>query len=85
MTARSHRDLPSRTLEDIRIQLEGLLNQRISVKKRNRGKDVITIGRVAAVYSNLFVFEIERNESVMKKTYTFTDILSEGITIEKVD
>jgi len=84
MTSRSHRDLPKITLEEIHDQLEGLLGQQISIKKRNRGKDVIVIGKVAAVYSNLFVFEIERNDSVMKKTYTFTDILSEGITIEKV-
>ncbi|ABR50681.1 protein of unknown function DUF1021 [Alkaliphilus metalliredigens QYMF] len=71
------------TLNDIRMNIEGYVGQKITLKaNKGRKKTTIREGILENTYPNIFIVRIDGNfDTVRRVSYSYSDILTETVEI----
>ena len=71
----------NKSLSETQSQIKALLNKKVKVSYNSRGKEVSDIGIITAVFNSLFIFEYQRNNQQFKASFTYTDVMTEVISV----
>lgn len=84
MGARAVRNYDPNSITNTQTMIRGLINKKVVVTYHNRGKDICDEGVITKAFSNLFMFEYERNGKKFKESFTYSDVMTEEIIIAEV-
>lgn len=71
------------TIRETQEEIRALLNRPITVRYHNRGKDYFDVGKITAVFDNIFIFEFVRAEQKFKSSFTYKDVMTREIIISE--
>lgn len=77
-------ELNSQDLQQVKDVVNSNLNKIISIKQINKQGKILKIykGKIASVYNNLFLMEIDNNGYLLNKTFTYTDLITGEFVLE---
>lgn len=77
-------ELNSQDLQQVKDVVNSNLNKIISIKQINKQGKILKIykGKIASVYNNLFLMEIDSNGYLLNKTFTYTDLITGEFVLE---
>ena len=82
MTARTSKKPESvKTLAEVQEYVESLNGQPVVIVYNNRGREVKEEGTITNVYKNIFIFSFVRNGQSFKSSFTYSDLLTNVITL----
>ncbi|MBR2702351.1 MAG: hypothetical protein IKE77_09735 [Erysipelotrichaceae bacterium] len=73
----------NKSLSETQSQIKTLLNKHVKVSYNSRGREVCDIGTITAVFNSLFIFEYQRNGQHFKASFTYTDVMTEVISVSE--
>lgn len=81
MAPRTKKTVEGNNLDVTQQQVKNLLYKRVKITYHTRGRELSDTGVVTAVFGKIFTFEYERNGQKFKSSFTYTDVMTGGISI----
>ncbi len=81
MAPRTKKTVEGNNLDVTQQQVKNLLYKRVKITYHTRGRELSDTGVIAAVFGKIFTFEYERNGQKFKSSFTYTDVMTGGISI----
>ena len=81
MAARKEKLTTAVDLSEVQTFIKSLVGKPIVISYQNRGKNVQERGIITAAFNNIFVFEYHKLDSDLKESFTYSDVITNGITI----
>ncbi|MBQ1342321.1 MAG: hypothetical protein IKD99_04705 [Erysipelotrichaceae bacterium] len=75
----------NKSLSETQSQIKALLNRKVKVSYNSRGREVSDLGTITAVFNSLFIFEYQRNGQQFKASFTYTDVMTEVISVSEAE
>ncbi|MDO4378134.1 MAG: Veg family protein [Erysipelotrichia bacterium] len=73
---------PVRTIDQVKDEVTELINCKVRIYNNFSKREKPTEGLITAAYKNLFVLQTDENSFISKKTFTYSDLITGGISIE---
>ena len=81
MAPRTKKTVEGNNLDVTQQQVKNLLYKRVKITYHTRGRELSDTGVITAVFGKIFTFEYERNGQKFKSSFTYTDVMTGGISI----
>ena len=81
MAPRTKKIVEGNNLDVTQQQVKNLLYKRVKITYHTRGRELSDTGVITAVFGKIFTFEYERNGQKFKSSFTYTDVMTGGISI----
>ena len=81
MAPRTKKTVEGNNLDVAQQQVKNLLYKRVKITYHTRGRELSDTGVITAVFGKIFTFEYERNGQKFKSSFTYTDVMTGGISI----
>ena len=81
MAPRTKKTVEGNNLDVTQQQVKNLLYKRVKITYHTRGRELSDKGVITAVFGKIFTFEYERNGQKFKSSFTYTDVMTGGISI----
>jgi uncharacterized protein Veg len=78
---RTKKTVEGNNLDVTQQQVKNLLYKRVKITYHTRGRELSDTGVITAVFGKIFTFEYERNGQKFKSSFTYTDVMTGGISI----
>ena len=81
MAPRTKKTVEGNNLDVTQQQVKNLLYKRVKITYHTRGRELSDTGVITAVFGKIFTFEYGRNGQKFKSSFTYTDVMTGGISI----
>ena len=81
MAPRTKKTVEGNNLDVTQQQVKNLLYKRVKITYHTRGRELSDTGVITAVFGKIFTFEYERNGQKFNSSFTYTDVMTGGISI----
>ena len=81
MAPRTKKTVEGNNLDVAQQRVKNLLYKRVKITYHTRGRELSDTGVITAVFGKIFTFEYERNGQKFKSSFTYTDVMTGGISI----
>lgn len=85
MSPRGNKIVNTNNLSVTQEQVKNLLYKTVKITYHNRGREVSDIGVITAAFGNIFTFEYERNGQKFKSSFTYSDVMTGGISVSPAE
>ncbi len=86
VTSRAAKNLDAvKTVDQVQQYVESLRGKPVCIFYNSRGQEMKEEGIIINVYRNIFTFEFSRNGQNFKSSFTYSDLLTNIITLEPSD
>ncbi len=72
-------------LSSTQEQIKDLLYKSVKITYHNRGREVSDTGVITAAFGKIFTFEYVRNGQKFKSSFTYTDVMTGGISVNAIE
>lgn len=85
MSPRGNKSVKANNLSVTQEQVKNLLYKTVKITYHNRGREISDVGVITAAFGNIFTFEYERKGQKFKSSFTYSDVMTGGISLAPAD